>query len=232
MRLKMFGEFVGTALLIYLGTGLVVFGGPFSDLLGPAMGWGLMLTVLVYTFGPMSGAHFNPAVTLMMFFTKRMSGKEAGQYIGAQLAGGLVGELLMVATYSSMLATTGKSWATEVAANNLNATIFPNLSVGMAFVTEVVLTTVLLIAVLVLNNKTLGVNGAQGAVVVGLTIFVLVMVGGNLTGASMNPVRSLFPALFAGGTALSSVWLYLTAPFVGTFIAVLIDRYILSPKEA
>lgn len=232
MRLKMFGEFVGTALLIYLGTGLVVFGGPYTDLLGPAMGWGLMLAVLVYTFGPMSGAHFNPAVTLMMFLTKRMPGKEAGQYLVAQLAGGLIGELLLVATYKSVLTNTGLSWSAGVAANNLNATVFPNLSVGMAFLTEVVLTTILLIAVLVLNNDKLGVNGAQGAVVVGLTIFVLVMVGGNLTGASMNPVRSLFPALFAGGEALSSVWLYLTAPFVGTLIAVGIDRYFLTDKAA
>lgn len=232
MRLKMFGEFIGTALLIYLGTGSVVFGGPYSDLLGPSMGWGLMLAVLVYTFGPMSGAHFNPAVTLTMFFTKRMSGKETGQYIGAQLAGGLVGELLMVATYSSMVSTTGKNWATEVATNNLNATIFPNLSAGMAFLTEVVLTTILLLVVLVLNNKKLGVNGPQAAIAVGFTIFILVMVGGNLTGASMNPVRSLFPALFAGGTALSSLWLYLTAPFVGTFVAVLIDRYVLNVEEA
>jgi aquaporin Z len=231
IRLKLFGESAGTALLIYLGTGLVIFGGPYTDLLGPAMGWGLALAVLVYTFGPLSGAHFNPAVTLTMFLTKRMSGKEAGQYVGAQLVGGLLGELLVVLTYKSVLHQTGQSWEAGVAVNNLNATVFPNLSVGMAFLTEVVLTTILLVVVLVLNNKKLGVNGAQGALVVGFTIFILVMVGGNLTGASMNPVRSLFPAMFAGGLALSSLWLYLTAPFVGAGIAVLIDKYILSTDD-
>jgi len=228
MKLKVFGELVGTALLIYMGTGLVIFGGPFGDLLGPSLGWGLVLAVLVYTFGPMSGAHFNPVVTLALYATKRMSAKEAWAYVAAQLVGGLLGQGLVVLTYQSFLEKTGGVWDTAVKANNLGGTVFPNLSPSIAFLTEVVLTAILIIVVLVLNNKTLGVNNAQGALVVGFTIFALVMVGGNLTGASMNPVRSLFPALAAGGTVLSSLWLYLTAPFVGGVIGVLVEKYILS----
>ena len=119
------------------------------------------------------------------------------------------------------------SWATEVAKNNLNSTVFPNISAGLAFLVEVVLTTVLLVVVLVLNNDKTKVYNLQAPIAIGLTIAILVFAAGNLTGASMNPVRSLFPALFAGGMAMDDLWVYLTAPFVGSIFGALIDRYIL-----
>jgi aquaporin Z len=226
MKLRIFGEVFGTALLIYFGTGTVLFGGPYADLMSISLGWGMALAILVYTFGPLSGAHFNPVVTLTMYLTKRMDGKTAGIYVLSQLIGGLLGQLMVVMTYRSLLANTGKSWSTEVAANHLNGTVFPNISVPVAFATEVLLTVVLITVVLVMNNPQTNVNAGQAGIIVGLTIFVLVIVGGNLTGASMNPVRSLWPAIFAGGETLNSLWLYLVAPFVGGVIGVLIEKTI------
>ncbi|MBM7616574.1 aquaporin Z [Weissella uvarum] len=230
MKQKLFGEIVGTALLLYFGTGLVIFATGYNDVVGPALGWGLTLMVLIYAFGPMSGAHFNPAVTLLMYLTKRMPAAEAGIYVIAQLIGGLIGESLVVFTYKSLLHGTGMSWGQAVAQNHLNSTIFPNISSGMAFLTEVILTTFLMLVILMLNHSKMNTYAIQSPIAVGLTITVLVFVAGNLTGASMNPVRSLFPALFAGGIALQDLWVYLTAPFLAAFIAALIDRYILDEK--
>lgn len=231
MKLKIFGEVFGTALVIYFGTGTGLFGGPYADLASVSLGWGLALAILVYTFGPLSGAHFNPAVTLTMFLTKRMPGGEALIYVASQLVGGLLGELFVVWTYKSVLAHTGKSWASEVAANHLSGTVFPDISVPVAFATEVLLTVFLLTAVLVINNPHTNVNAGQAAIIVGFTIFVLVIVGGHLTGASMNPVRSLWPAVFAGGLGLSQLWLYIAAPLVGAVIATVIDKTILPAHE-
>ncbi|USS85040.1 aquaporin [Fructilactobacillus myrtifloralis] len=230
MKLKIFGETIGTGLLIYFGTGLLIFGTPFPDLLGPAIGWGFTLAVLVYVIGPLSGAHLNPVVTLTMYLTKRMSGKEALIFVGSQLLGGLLGELAVVVTYGSLLQHKGQSWQTMVVKNNLGGTVFPNLSPVGAFLTEVLLTTVLLLVILVLNHSRTNMYAIQSPIAVGLTIFVLVIVGGNLTGASMNPIRSFFPAIFAGGLALQSIWLYLLAPFVGVLVAVLINQFVLKPE--
>ncbi|WP_419153588.1 MIP/aquaporin family protein [Weissella viridescens] len=230
MKKKLFGEVVGTALLLYFGTGLVIFGN-FNDLVGPAIGWGFALAVLIYAFGPLSGAHFNPAVTLMMYLTKRMEATEAFIYVLAQLIGGLLGETLVVMTYKSFLRGTGGIWTQEIAKNHLNSTVFPNISSGVAFLTEVVLTTFLLVLILVLNHAKTNMYAIQSPIAVGLTIAVLVFVGGNLTGASMNPARSLFPAIYAGGLAMQNLWVYLTAPFVGSVIAALVDRYILDESD-
>lgn len=226
MKKKIFGEVFGSALLVFFGPALVVMGG-YNDLLGPSLGWGISLAVLVYAFGPLSGAHFNPAVTVMMFLTKQMKAAETLIYIVSQLVGGLIGGLFLVLTYKAYLKGAGLSWATEVAKNNLNSTVFPNISAGLAFLVEVVLTTVLLVVVLVLNNDKTKVYNLQAPIAIGLTIAILVFAAGNLTGASMNPVRSLFPALFAGGVAMDDLWVYLTAPFVGSIFGALIDRYIL-----
>lgn len=231
MTRKIFGEVVGTALLIYLGTGLVLFGGVYADLLGPALGWGLMFTMLVYTFGPLSGPHLNPVVTLMVYLTKRMPGQEAVVYFISQLVGGLLGELALVGTYNAFLSKQGISWESAIAEHHLGSTMHPNLTSGAAFFVEMMITTILLTVLLVFMNRLTNEFAGQSPIIVGITVFALVMFSGNLTGTSMNPVRSLYPALFAGGTALEMLWVYLTAPFVAVVFAVLIDKYILSDEK-
>lgn len=230
MKRKIFGELVGTALLIYLGTGLVLFGGPYGDLLGPALGWGLMFTMLVYTFGPLSGPHLNPVVTLMVYVTKRMPGKEAIVYVVSQLIGGLIGELALVYTYNSFLTQKGISWSDAIAEHHLGSTMYPHLTTSAAFLVELVITTILLTVILVFMNRLTNEFEGQSPIIVGLTVFALVMFSGHLTGTSMNPVRSLYPALFAGGQALEMLWVYLTAPFLAVVFAVLIDKHILSDE--
>jgi len=226
LKKKIFGEVFGTALLVFFGPALVIMGG-YDNLLGPSIGWGVALAVLVYAFGPLSGAHFNPAVTLMMFLTKQMKAREAIIYVISQLVGGLIGGCFLAITYKAYLNGAGLEWPTEIAKNHLNGTVFPNISAGMAFGVEVVLTTVLFVVILVLNNEKTNTYNLQAPIAIGLTIAALVFVAGNLTGASMNPVRSLFPALFAGGLPMHDLWVYLTAPFVGSIIGALIDRYIM-----
>jgi aquaporin Z len=230
MKKKIFGEVFGSALLVFFGPALVIMGGGYNDLLGPSIGWGVLLAVLVYAFGPLSGAHFNPAVTFMNFLNKQMKGTETIIYIVSQLVGGLIGGFVLKFTYQAYLNGAGLKWSTEVAINHLNSTVFPNISAGMAFFVEVILTTVLLVVILVLNDPKTKTYNLQAPIAVGLTIALLVFVAGNLTGASMNPVRSLFPAIFAGGLAMQDIWVYLTAPFVGSIIGALIHRYILTEK--
>ena len=152
MKQKVFVEVFVTALLVFFGPALVIMGG-YHDLLGPSIGWGVVLTVLIYAFGPLSGAHFNPAVTVMMVLTKRMQVREAIVYVLSQLVGGLIGGWLLALTYRAYLKGAGLSWTTEIAKNHLNGTVFPNISAGMAFGVETVLTTVLFVVILVLNNN-------------------------------------------------------------------------------
>jgi len=228
MRRKVFGEVVGTALLIYLGTGLVLFGGPYVGIVGPAIGWGLMFTMLVYTVGPLSGCHLNPVVTAMMYVTRRMTGKDAIVYFVSQLIGGLIGEVALVSTYQAFLTKNGISWQSAVSENYLASTMYPNLEASGAFLVEMTITTILLTVLLVFMNRQTQEFAGQSPIIVGVTVFTLVMFSGELTGTSMNPVRSLFPALFAGGAALDMLWVYLTAPFVAVIFAAMIDKYILS----
>lgn len=231
MKRKIFGEVVGTALLIYLGTGLVLFGGAYADLLGPALGWGLMFAMLVYTFGPLSGPHLNPVVTLMMYVTKRMPGREAVIYFVSQLIGGLIGELALVGTYSTFLSQKGIEWSSAISEHHLASTMHPNLTPGAAFFVEMVITTILLTVILVFMNHGSNEFEGQSPIIIGFTVFALVMFSGELTGTSMNPVRSLYPAMFAGGQALEMLWVYLTAPFIAVIFAVLIDKHILSAAK-
>ncbi len=228
MKIKLFGEIAGTALLIYLGTGLLIFNYPYQDMLGPSIGWGLTLAVLVYIFGPLSGAHLNPAVTLVMYLTKRMSAKEGWLYVSAQIVGGILGEFAILGTVWSISQHSTNSWQSIVERTALGATLYPHLSPLAAFLTETGLTSILCLIILVLNHAKTNVYAVQSPIAVGFTIFTAVMVGGNLTGASLNPIRSLFPALAAGGRALNSLGVYLVAPLAGACLAALIHHYILN----
>lgn len=222
MSRKLWAEFVGTFLLVFLAVGAAVFGigggvgaeasGPASGTVGVALAFGLVLLGLAYAFGPVSGAHVNPAVTLAMFVGRRMPGKEAAGFVGAQFLGGILGGWMLYAfvTWFGVTDQTG----------GLGTNSYDNGAINMpgAFVLEALLTAAFVLVILLVTER-VAAPGFAG-VAIGLALTAVHLVGIPLTGTSVNPARSFGPALFAGGTALSQVWLFIVAPLVGSLIAV------------
>ena len=215
-------EFLGTALLVFIAVGSAVAGidaiGPF----GVAFAFGLTLLALAYALGPVSGCHINPAVTLGVLLSRGMSGTEAAYYWVAQFAGGIAGAAvlqLLTSGFGDMTDQTG-----TLGANDYGATI----SLGGAFVLEVLLTFVFIAVILLVTGKA-ATPGFAG-LAIGLTLTAVHLIGIPLTGTSVNPARSLGPALFAGGDPLAHVWLFLLAPLVGAALAVPAVRALAPPS--
>lgn len=222
MNRKLGAEFVGTFLLVFLAVGAAVFGiaggvgvdaaGPASGTVGVALAFGLVLLMLAYAFGPVSGAHVNPAVTLAMVLAKRMPRREGAAYVGAQFAGAIVAGAVLKLFVSSfgVIDRTGA----------LGTNGYDNGAINLqgAFVLEALLTAAFVLVILLVTEKVA--TPALAGLAIGLSLTAVHLVGIPLTGTSVNPARSFGPALFEGGTALSQVWLFLLAPIVGSFIAV------------
>lgn len=222
MARKLTAEFIGTFLLVFLAVGSAVFGiaahvgveggGPGNGVVGVALTFGLVVLMLAYAFGPISGTHVNPAVTLAMLLTKRQEPKEAGGYLVAQFAGAIVGAALLKLFVSSFGVTdyTG----------GLGTNSYDNgaINMGGAFVLEVVLTAAFVLVILLVTEK-VAAPGFAG-LAIGLALTAVHLVGIPLDGTSVNPARSFGPALMEGGTALSQVWLFILAPLVGSVVAV------------
>src|SRR5215218_5961785 len=173
--------------------------------------------------GPVSGCHINPAVTLGVLLSRGMSGTEAAYYWVAQFAGGIAGAAvlqLLTSGFGDMTDQTG-----ALGANDYGATI----SLGGAFVLEVLLTFVFVAVILMVTGKA-ATPGFAG-LAIGLTLTAVHLIGIPLTGTSVNPARSLGPALFAGGEPLAHVWLFIVAPLIGGAIAVAVARAISTPLE-
>lgn len=223
---KLLAEFVGTFLLVFLAVGAAVFGiaagvgadgdGPGNGVVGVALAFGLVLLGIAYAFGPVSGAHVNPAVTLAMLLGRRMPTNEAVGYWIAQFLGGILGGFLLWLFVQSFGVTdyTGA----------LGTNAYDNGAINMtgAFVLETVLTAAFVLVILLVTEK--GAAPGFAGIAIGLTLTLVHLVGIPLTGTSVNPARSLGPALFAGGDALGQVWLFILAPLVGAVVAVVVWR--------
>ena len=222
MSRKLGAEFVGTFLLVFLAVGAAVFGiaggvgfdksGPGSGVVGVAFAFGLVVLMLAYAFGPVSGTHVNPAVTLGMVLAKRMPGREGGGYVVAQFAGAILGGA-MLKLFVSSFGVTDQTGA-------LGTNGYDNGAINMpgAFVLEAVLTAAFVLVILLVTEKVA--TPALAGLAIGLALTAVHLVGIPLTGTSVNPARSFGPALFEGGTALSQVWLFILAPLVGAVLAV------------
>ncbi|MEI2702743.1 MAG: MIP family channel protein [Baekduia sp.] len=234
MTRKLTAEFIGTFLLVFLAVGTAVFGisgglgaeadGPSSGTVGVALAFGLVLLVLAYAFGPISGAHVNPAVTLGMVLAKRQEPREAGGYVLAQLAGGIAGGAMLKLFVSSF------DVADKTGGLGTNGYDNGAINMGGAFVLEALLTAAFVMVILLVTEKVAAVGFAGLAI--GLALTVVHLVGVPLTGTSVNPARSLGPALFEGGKALDQVWLFLVAPLVGSVLAVGAWRLTREPDAA
>lgn len=214
-------EFLGTALLVVVAVGSAVVGIDAIGPLGVALAFGLTLLALAYAIGPVSGCHVNPAVTLGVLLSRGMTIREAGGYWVAQFAGGIAGAAvlqLLTSGFGDVADQTG-----TLGANDYGLTI----SMGGAFLVEALLTFVFVAVILMVTGKAAAPGFAGLAI--GLTLAAVHLVGIPLTGTSVNPARSLGPALFAGGDPLAHVWLFILAPLVGAAIAVLVVRAISAP---
>ena len=211
MMQKYTAEFLGTFMLVFLGTGAVTVAAGSTLTIGLA--FGLAITVSAYAFGGISGGHFNPAVTTAMLINRRISGRDALWYVVAQVLGATAASAIMKLFVSGLgLATT-----------QLGQTDFPKISAGLAFLVEALVTFLFLLVILNVTSDRHG-NGDFAGITIGVTLAFLIIVALNLTGGSLNPARSFGPAIFAGGSALSHLWLYILAPEVGAILAAFVGR--------
>ena len=218
-------EAIGTMILVAGGVGTAVlatghFSGHLSSvgILGVALAFGLSLLVAAYAIGSISGCHINPAVTLGFIATGRMKLAEGVAYIVAQVIGGIAGAFLLywMFTTSPIYSKSVQGLGTD----GYGSKSILHVSEGGAFLIEVVLTTIFVSVVLFATHKA-AIQGAAG-VAIGFALVIVHLIGIPLTGTSVNPARSLGPALVVGGTALSQVWVFLVAPLVGALVAALI----------
>lgn len=214
---KFVAEFMGTFLLVFLGTGAVVIGK--GDVLTIALAFGLAITVSAYAFGGISGGHFNPAVTTAMLINGRIEAMEAINYIIAQFLGATVAAGIMRVLVGAL----------KLPLTSLGQTDFPNISAGMAFFVEVLATFLFLMIILSVTSR--NGNGDFAGLAIGVGLSLLIIVALNLTGASLNPARSFGPAIFAGGSALKHFWVYLLAPEVGAVLAAFAGRFLLGTED-
>ncbi|MFD1549463.1 MIP/aquaporin family protein [Levilactobacillus fuyuanensis] len=208
---KYTAEFLGTFMLVFLGTGAVTVAAGSTLTIGLA--FGLAITVSAYAFGGISGGHFNPAVTTAMLINRRISGRDAIWYIVAQVLGATAASAIMKLFVGGL----------GLATNQLGQTDFPKISTGLAFLVEALVTFLFLLVILNVTSDRHG-NGDFAGLTIGVTLGFLIIVALNLTGGSLNPARSFGPAVFAGGSALSHLWLYIVAPEVGAILAAFVGR--------
>lgn len=217
---KQVAEFLGTFTLVLFGCGSAVVAGADIGLTGISFAFGLALVGMAYGIGPVSGCHINPAVSLGMVAAGRMTMPEAGKYIIAQVAGAIAAALVLLVIASGKadysVATNG------LGQNGWGEGYLGEYSLLAAFVFEVVAT--FLFMVVILGATGAGAPAGMAGLAIGLTLVAIHLVGINITGVSVNPARSIGPALFAGSTALGQLWLFIVAPVMGAVAAGMIFK--------
>ncbi|MBQ4183844.1 MAG: aquaporin [Bacteroidales bacterium] len=216
---KYIAECLGTFVLTFLGCGTAMFLGcntP-AGVVGTAIAFGLTVIAMAYTIGNISGCHINPAITLGVALSGRMSWKDACGYWCGQVVGGIIAGALLLALTKVVSAPdlTGGLGTNGVA----NAG-----GVWGAFLVEVIATFLFVLVVLGTTDSKLG-AGEKAGVVIGFTLILIHLVCINLTGTSVNPARSIGPALFACGDALKNLWVFICAPLVGGALSALVWKY-------
>jgi aquaporin Z len=214
---KYVAEVIGTFLLVFIGTSAVVaFGGPFANgvatvgYVGIALAFGLTLVVLAYTLGPVSGGHFNPAVTIGLVAARRHPVRDLLPYIVSQIVGAVLASGLLY-----LIASGKPGWTL---ASGLGQNSFGTLAVASALAAETVFTFVLVFVVLSVTEKSYPYT-AFGGLAIGVALLAIHLADIGWSGSGVNPARSIGPALFVGGTALSQLWVFIVAPIVGGLIA-------------
>ena len=208
---KLVCEFVGTMMLVLLACGVAVASN--VSYIGTSLAFGLVIVAMAYSIGNVSGCHINPAVSLSMALTGKMTWKEFAKYVIAQVLGAIAGAALLGVILRSF---------TTLGANSYNGT---SVTVWIALLVEIILTFVFVLTILGVTDKKE--NGHVTGIVIGLTLTLVHLFGLPFTGTSVNPARSIGPALLQGGEALSQVWVFIVAPLVGATLAAFFYKYVL-----
>jgi len=223
---KYISEFIGTAVLVLFGCGSAAIAGETLGTLGIALAFGLSIVAMAYVIGNISGCHINPAVSLAMLIDGRMTAKEFAIYVVSQVLGAIAG----IGILYVLMVNSGFDIVTQgLGANGFGDASAVGINMIGAIITEVVLTFVFIYTILGVTadeNKS-----AVAGIVIGLTLTFVHIMGIPLTGTSVNPARSLAPALFLGGTALAQVWVFIVAPFIGSALAAVVYKF-LNKEEA
>jgi aquaporin Z len=216
MKKQGIAEFIGTFTLVLIGCGTAVIAGKLVGFLGIAFAFGLALTAMAYSVGPVSGCHINPAVSLGMFVAGRMTAKELLVYIVSQCLGAITGAWVVMLIAQGKLA--GYSLAVEgLGQNGWGHGYLGEYSLASALIFEFV-ATLLFVFVILGSTKRSPLQPFAG-LIIGLTLTSIHILGINITGVSVNPARSLGPALLVGGKALHQLWLFWIAPLFGGLLA-------------
>jgi aquaporin Z len=215
-------EFLGTFVLVFGGCGAAIIGGSRIGPLGIALAFGLSLLAMVYTIGPISGCHVNPAVTLGLLLSGKFEAKHLPGYVIAQIGGAIAATAMLVYVLEGR--REGFNPATGLAANGFAVHSAGGYDLIAAFTIEIVLTFFLVFTVLGTTDTKAPVGFAGLAI--GLVLTLDHLLGIPVTGTSVNPARSIGPALFVGGWALKQLWVFLVAPPIGAVVAAIAYRII------
>ena len=217
-------ELFGTFVLVFMGCGSAMLLGcdAAGGHLAVALAFGLAIVATAYVIGDVSGCHVNPAVSLAMLISKKLSAKEFAGYAAAQVTGALAGAILLkTLTGLGVKDLTGALGSNGVAGAG---------GIAGALLVEIILTFIFIFTILgVTSSKD---KGSVAGIVIGLTLTFVHIVGIPLTGTSVNPARSIGPALFAGGSALTDVWVFIVGPFIGAVLAAVVYGALYSRKKA
>lgn len=212
---KYLAEMLGTMVLVLMGCGSAVFAGNAAGTVGMGVGtlgvafaFGLSIVAMAYSIGKVSGCHINPAVTLGVWLSKRMDGKDAVMYMLFQVIGAIIGSTILYA-----LVSTGTNNGPTTTGSNS----FQDGAMWQAFIAEAVFTFIFVLVILGVTSK--GANNKFAGLAIGLTLVLIHIVCIPITGTSVNPARSIGPAIFEGGAAISQLWLFIVAPLLGAAIA-------------
>lgn len=223
---KYIAELIGTFVLVLIGCGSAVLAGEYIGFLGISFAFGLAVLAMVYTIGDISGCHINPAITISMLVAGKIKIKDAGIYIIVQCIGAV-----LAAGVLYFIATGNADYSLSV--NGLGQNGYGSLSPAgytlvACFIAEIVLTAIFLFVIFGSTSKE-SPKGFAG-LSIGFSLAFIHIVGIPITGTSVNPARSLGPAVIVGGEALSQLWMFWTAPFIGGILVALIWRFLFEKK--
>lgn len=218
---KYFAEMVGTMILVLMGCGVAVslncssvcdlVTANAATVIGTSLAFGLSVVAMAYAIGGISGCHINPAITFGMWLSKRISGKDAIMYVIFQTIGAIIGAAVLYALAPN----------SGLGANGLQ----PEISLGTGFLAEVIFTFVFVLVVLGTTDSEKGAGNFAG-LAIGLSLVLVHLVCIRYTGTSVNPARSIGPAIFAGGAALDQLWIFIVAPLIGAALSALVWKCI------
>ncbi len=214
---KYLAEFIGTFVLVFIacGTAAAIGCDEPANYLAVAIVFGLVIVAMAYSIGNVSGCHINPAVSIAMLISGKLSVADFVGYIVAQFLGAIAGAAALIPFVG--------------ADSGLGSNALFEGSIGKSFVIEIILTFIFVLAILGVTSKVE--NSSVAGLVIGLSLTLVHIFGIHFTGTSVNPARSFGPALFAGGDALSSVWVFILAPLVGGALAALCYKVLDSKKD-